>query len=245
MSGLAISRATSPERLFESLSGLYNTLPFALREATKSLRYDALFHYRSRTRARLTFYFDGAPYPYFFAQYNGAWGSERTVEVPLATKVLDKFANQLVLEVGNVLSHYRPIEHEVVDKYEVAPRVINEDVVDIARAQPYDLIISVSTLEHVGWDEYPQDTAKFGRAVEHLRSLLAPGGMLFFTVPLGYNPGVDAALSAQREAWNALFLRRVSQANDWVQASYAAVQGSTYGEPFGCAGALAVCTLSS
>jgi hypothetical protein len=38
----------------------------------------------------------------------------------------------------------------VLDKYEQAPGVINEDVVSFSPPQKYDLIVSVSTLEHVG-----------------------------------------------------------------------------------------------
>ena len=37
-----------------------------------------------------------------------------------------------MLEVGNVLRHYRPqLDHLVVDKYEHAPGVLNRDVLDL------------------------------------------------------------------------------------------------------------------
>jgi hypothetical protein len=59
---------------------------------------------------------------------------------------------------------------------------------------PYDLIVSISTLEHVGYDEEPRDAGKAARAMEHLRGLLAPGGELLATIPVGYNRELDDAL---------------------------------------------------
>lgn len=65
-----------------------------------------------------------------------------------------------MLEVGNVLSHYFPIHHDIVDKYEVCPGVINQDIADFLPQEKYDLILSISTVEHVGWDEQPQEPTK-------------------------------------------------------------------------------------
>ena len=83
-----------------------------------------------------------------------------------------------------------------MDKYERAAGVRNVDVLDLPPEPAYDLIVSVSTLEHVGRDE----TAARARARACARSstcarLLRPGGTLFATVPVGYNPALDAALA--------------------------------------------------
>jgi len=51
-----------------------------------------------------------------------------------------------------VLSHYFAVKHDIVDKYEIAPSVVNEDLVNFKPGKKYDLIVSISTLEHVGWD---------------------------------------------------------------------------------------------
>jgi SAM-dependent methyltransferase len=123
------------------------------------------------------------------------WTTERAVEVPVARRVLDRHAGQRVLEVGNVLSHYGPVEHEVVDKYERAAGVSNVDVLDLPPDPRYDLVLTISTLEHVGRDEHPRDPARAVAALEHLRRLLRPGGLLFATVPAGYNPDLDRALA--------------------------------------------------
>jgi len=64
-----------------------------------------------------------------------------------------KYRGKNILEIGNVLSRHIKLEHDILDKYETAKGVINEDIVDFKSEKKYDLIISISTLEHVGWDE--------------------------------------------------------------------------------------------
>lgn len=103
-----------------------------------------------------TFQFDGREYEYLYHPYNKTWENERGVEIPIFRELLLNHKGKRVLEVGNVLSHYFPIHHEVVKQYEVGSSVINEDIVEFVPQDKYDLILSISTLEHVGWDEHPQ-----------------------------------------------------------------------------------------
>ena len=138
----------------------------------------------------------GEHYPFARRLYGLTWTTERAVEVPVAQRQVARFREKRILEVGNVLSHHGPVAHDVVDKYESAPGVRNVDVLDLPAEPAYDLIVSVSTLEHVGRDETPRDPGRAIRALEHLRGCLAPGGELFATVPVGYNPDLDAALAA-------------------------------------------------
>lgn len=147
-------------------------------------------------RGRGSFTWAGRLYPLFRHRYHYTWMNERAVEIPIFRALLAGHDPARVLEVGNVLSHYGPVEHTVVDRYERAAGVVNRDVVDIRPDGELDLIVSISTLEHVGWDEDPRDPDKSARAIEHLRSLLAPGGRLVFSVPAGYNPGLDRRLAA-------------------------------------------------
>ncbi|MBH0190215.1 MAG: hypothetical protein HP492_00290, partial [Nitrospira sp.] len=107
-----------------------------------------------------TFRFGGREYDYLYHPYNRTWKNERGVEIPIFRELLLQHEGKRVLEVGNVLSHYFPIQHDVVDKYEVSPGVINKDIVGFLPQQTYHLIVSISTLEHVGWDEQPQEPAK-------------------------------------------------------------------------------------
>jgi hypothetical protein len=49
-----------------------------------------------------------------------------------------------------------------------------------------------------------QEPDKTVRALEHLRGLLAPGGILLVTVPLGYKPHLDAHVREGRMRFNSL-----------------------------------------
>ena len=179
-------------------------------------------------------------YPYLVHKYNEAWRNERSVEVPIALSYAPR--GKRVLEVGNVLNNYAPFPHDVVDKYEVAKGVINEDVVDYDPPHRYDLIISVSTLEHVGFDEKPRDPKKILHAISNLRRLLTPNGLLVFTVPLGYNTYLDDLVATEREGFKDVrFLARVSEENDWSEVEFDAVRNARYGYPFNNANAIAVC----
>jgi SAM-dependent methyltransferase len=119
--------------------------------------------------------------------------SERSVEIPIARAFARRFSGLRVLEVGNVMSSYMrlPPQWDVIDRYEVAPGVRNEDIVTVPAESTYDAVISISTLEHVGWDEPNPDPKMFRRAITNACRFLRPGGEALITVPLHYNPGVD------------------------------------------------------
>ena len=96
------------------------------------------------------FELDAQRYRYLYDRHKFTWLTERAVEVPVAQALVDQHAPDKVLEIGNVLSHYRPQQHLVVDKYEQAPGVLNRDVLDLGGLGRFDLIVAISTLEHVG-----------------------------------------------------------------------------------------------
>ena len=137
-----------------------------------------------------------------------------------------------ILEVGNVMSHYDPIHHEVIDKYEKSPHARNIDVVEFRPEEKYDLIISISTLEHVGWDEVPREPDKVLRAIEHLRTLLKPAGKLVATIPLGYNEFLDSKLQEGAIFDQAFFLERTSEFNSWREVGRSSLETAKYNEPF-------------
>lgn len=172
-------------------------------------------------RTGRTFCLAGETYPYFLHNYNVTWSNERTVEVPVVRRLLERHAGRTVLEVGNVLSHYAAVGHAVVDKYERAAGVLNVDVADFDPRQRFDLIVSISTLEHVGFDERPRDPDKPRRALERLRGLLAPGGLMCVTLPAGYNPHLDRMLERSQVTWGRLLaMRRVSDDNAWEETGW-------------------------
>ena len=198
--------------------------PGFLKESFK----DACVAYCRLLRARKTFTFNGCDYHYMFHPYNLTWRNERAVEIPVALSYLESHRGDRILEVGNVLSHYVATGHDILDKYEKAPGVTNEDVTAFDPGEDFDLIISVSTLEHVGWDETPREPDKAIAAIDNLVRLLAPGGELVFTAPLGLNPDFDRLLEKGALPLDDLWaLERVSE-NNWRQAPFEAVKGAGY-----------------
>jgi hypothetical protein len=142
------------------------------------------------------------------------WACERCVEVPIARSYLGAIQSpDRVLEIGNVLSHYAPARHVIVDKYEKGPGVINQDILEFATG-PFDLVLSISTFEHIGFDDSSRGSSskqKILEAVSHVRTLLSPKGLAVITVPIGYNPYMDEMLD--QNAWHAtraLFLKRTA-----------------------------------
>ncbi len=200
--------------------------------------------YYKRFKQR-TFQFQGREYGYLYHVYNRTWNNERAVEVPIVWEAVKHLEPKKVLEVGNVLSHYYPVNHTITDKYEVEEGVINIDVIDYESSNEYDLIASISTLEHVGWDEAVKDPNKIPLAIENMRRLLTPRGRIMFTVPIGYNPYLDeliktGKLPLSKEA----FLKRVSLDNKWVEASWDAVKEAKYDEPYPCSNAIMIGDIS-
>ncbi len=175
------------------------------------------------------FVFNNYSLRYLCHPYNRTWVNERIVEVPIALHYLKKYKGKRILEVGNVLKHYTHSSHDVVDKYEMEPGVINEDVVDYRPKKKYDLILCVSTLEHVGWDEKPKRINKSIEAVKLLKKLLARNGELVITLPFGYNPAIDKFVFENKFHFTKeYFLRRISRRNYWKEISKDQIQTMKY-----------------
>jgi trans-aconitate methyltransferase len=162
-----------------------------------------------------------------------SWRIERSVEIPIVWQMVEKTRQKRILEVGNVLSHYFTVRHDVVDKYEKADGVLNCDIMSFRPEQPYDLIVSISTLEHVGYDEEIEDPTKCVRAVEQMKSCLAPGGTLAITAPLGYNKNLDRLLREGAIPFTSqALLKRISRRNDWVEANWEDVKDARQDYPY-------------
>ncbi|MCI4335095.1 MAG: hypothetical protein L3K04_05675 [Thermoplasmata archaeon] len=155
--------------------------------------------------------------------------TERVVEVPWALGFATQApAGGRALEVGNVLNRYQPFPHVVLDRYEVAPGVLNVDVTEFEPPERFPLILSVSTLEHVGFDEPERTAGKFRTALRHLREVcLAPGGQIAVTVPLGYNPEVDDWVRAKADGLGRCYLlHRYSSLNLWREVEPSALESA-------------------
>lgn len=147
---------------------------------------------------RRRFFWRGIPLEGFYHRYNVTWAGERLVEIPIARIFLANADPSRTLEVGNVLSHYGDISHRVLDKFEVGAGVINSDILDYCTNDRFSLILSISTFEHIGFDDDAASTSgeKISAAVMHCRNLLTPDGVLVLTVPLGYNPDLDRLIAS-------------------------------------------------
>lgn len=204
------------------------------------------------------FNFNGKSYSYFISRYNTTWKNERIVEIPIIQKYLRLYKNKNILEIGNVMNHYYRYNHIVVDKYEIGSNVINCDILNYPPnsvdgyqsdiCNMFDLIISISTLEHISFDEKKYNnrnieiyTKDISQIIEKIKSLLVSNGTFVFTVPLGFNPYLDNCINkSELNITKMFFLKRTSKSNTWEQVEYQEVKDIKYGSPFPCANAIMI-----
>ena len=200
-----------------------------------------------------TFSFLGTDFKYYVHPYHRTWTAERAVEIPIVLHILSGVPEGAeVLEIGNVLSHYpegrrlmKRFHYTVVDKYEKAPGVLNQDVVDFTSPRPVDFVVTVSTLEHIGEDEGTSAT-KWRAAFTRLVGLLAKGGKMLVTMPIGYNHDVDQCIRDGKLPFDEVYyLRRLSPDNRWREASLDEVRWVRYNFPHPGANAFIVGLLTA
>ena len=191
---------------------------------------------------RRSFEFEGRRLDCFYHKYNMTWAGERTVEIPIAKTYLDAYQGRDILEVGNVMPHYFPARYDIVDKFEKGDRVINQDILEFQPGHQYDLILSISTFEHIGFDDDSTEPSgkKIMAAIAACRALLKPGGKLVLSLPIGYNPDLDelirtGGLKADRE----IYLRRPKKLQ-WEPASKNEALSARFKDPFPYANALLI-----
>ena len=126
-----------------------------------------------------------------------------------------------------------------MDKYGEADYVINEDIIDFNPSKRYDLIICISTLEHVGWDEPVREPDKIFPAIENLKNLLSSTGTLIVTIPVNWNPYLDESLKNGKIKFSEqYYLKKISKKNyKWAQSTLEDTFYETYGpSPWGANG---------
>lgn len=189
-----------------------------------------------------SFQFCGHRLKYFRHTYNLAYQNERKIEIPVAEWFLhEQRKGARILEVGNVLRNYGfRQQRDILDKYDSSSGLINEDVIDFSPSEKYDAIISISTLEHVGWDEAERSPGKIPAAIKNLRdNCMHPGGVMLVTLPLGYNQYFDEYLERGGGDFSERhYLKRVSDDNQWEQVEYSKVASSKFGAPYNNANAM-------
>lgn len=167
-----------------------------------------------------TFSWNGIQLKYFDHPYNETARNMRRVEIPIVRWFIRQYGGAHILEVGNVLSHYGPVGWPVVDLRE-GP--IREDVMKWRpkHVQPVDLLISISTIEHIGFGKFAGVTAPTTPAdvMRQLWSFLAPGGRAIVTAPTAYNPALDDELRAGTLGADRMWFMRVVDYNEWVECT--------------------------
>jgi SAM-dependent methyltransferase len=189
-----------------------------------------------------TFIFNEKEYTYFYNNYNYTWENERSVEVPIILDYVLPFLEKKkrILEVGNVFNRYfRGIEHDCVDAYEKWPGIINQDVCGYTPLFKYDLVFSVSTLEHVGFDYNQNEPYKILRAIEHIKSITKPGGKIIVTLPFGEGV-VSEVLRDGRLKFDETFYMKKISVYEWRQCAYEDAKDSKYDAPFHAANSIII-----
>jgi SAM-dependent methyltransferase len=129
--------------------------------------------------------------------------NERIVELPYAFRALNGLdAESTVLDIGAAESivafslaslgyqttaldlHPYPLEH---------PRLqsVQADILTWESPNPFDAVLCISTLEHIGLGAYGDDPSEAAdiRAMKRIQRLTKPGGRLVLTVPFGAASG--------------------------------------------------------
>lgn len=197
--------------------------------------YVVVISVHKKLRKTDSFSFRGETYEYFYRSYQRTWRNERAVEIPIVWRIVLENRDKRVLEVGNVLAHYFEVSHDLLDKYEEYENVINEDIVSYNPSEKYDLIVTISTLEHIGWDEAgvaPREPFKALQALENMKNILNPGGMIIATWPVGMNTHLDKMLDEGKIPFSECYcMKRSSRQNTWVEASWSEVRNLAYKFP--------------
>ena len=229
-----------------------------------------------------TFDFKSKKLYYNRIQYNNP--SERAVEVPIGFDFLAANVEESarVLEVGNVLSCYENtlseeigiISREIVDKFEKDIGIDNHDLMELNPPDKYNVILSISTVEHIGQEVDP--TGGYGehthsrdreaplKAIVKIYDLLAVNGKALITVPFGtltdgrwyiqfsgqYLALLYNKYGIPKEAVSTSFLKLIdrdsgSQVNMlWEDSQGLEVSNCEYHHPLPAANAIAVIELS-
>lgn len=156
----------------------------------------------------MTFFWNRQQLDYFDHPYNHTAQNMRRVEIPIARWFIEKAGpGARILEVGNVLAHYGRVTWPVVDLRERG--AINADVMRWRPAEAVDLVVSISTIEHVA--------APAAAVLERLRGFLAPGGQVVATAPTAYNAVLDQQLREDKLGADVMWFMRARPRGEWEE----------------------------
>jgi hypothetical protein len=168
------------------------------------------------------FIFNSIELNYFYHFYNKTYENERIIEIPIVLELMDQYKINIYYELGNVLFNYGIKGHPVIDKYDNNDNIIKQDITTFKPLKKLNNLVSISTLEHIGWDEGEKNYSKVSIAFNNiLNSLLLPGGIFIFTFPVGYNPYLDEYIKINKDKFYKIFpLKRINIKNEWEETDF-------------------------
>jgi hypothetical protein len=197
-----------------------------------------LYYYKLLFQKNKTFIFNEVEYNYYIAKHNYTYYNERCIELPIIFNLIEN-EKQNILEIGNVTSHYKIPNHIIVDKYEKNKFVINEDILTFNPKNKFDLICSISTIEHIGWDDYPKDDSKVSKCISRVNEFLNEGGQFIATAPMGYNTNLDNLILNKSLGFSEYyFMKRITKSGKWIQIYEGDIINPQYNYPFSSANIL-------
>ena len=170
----------------------------------------------------------GGPVPLHYGFKRWDWRTERGLELALAERSSSRHAPAATLEVGNVLAFAGVTGHTVVDKYEAGEKVLNVDIMEYRPERKFGLVISISTVEHIGWDEEPREPGKAAAALDVMAGL---GDALLITMPVGYHRELEQAFIDGPFDSVALAVKK-SRLGIWARRPLTDVPAVRYGYPY-------------
>lgn len=144
--------------------------------------------------------------------------SERAIEVPL---VIDFLSNCVrakpVIEFGCVLPYYilKRRNHIVYDLADQHPDNVRRDIRTLTDDDLRGVVISISTLEHIGTGEYGIKASDVS-AVDVLKRIIANAKSYFITFPLGCNKTLDDFVANATDLNEKYVTRAATDSNDWM-----------------------------
>lgn len=151
-----------------------------------------------------TFLFDRQQYKYAVFRGGEVYANEKTIELPIFKRAVESGGN--VLEIGNVLKMYYPeLKHIVLDKSSKGKGIINKDVFEFQPKKKYDLVVAVSSV---------LDSKLLLPTIESMKLL---GERVFISVPMGYDPDLDAEIR-KITGGRLIIMKRISRENRWIES---------------------------
>lgn len=150
---------------------------------------------------------------------SGFRSSERAIEIPLAIDFLSNHVGtEPVVELGCVLPYYilkrdNHISYDLADKH---PQSIKKDIRRMSDDDLRGNVVSISTIEHIGMDEYGIETKGDASAVDVLRRIVANAKRYFITFPLGHNAELDEYILNNYGLGERYVTRMEQDPNTWI-----------------------------